>query len=83
MREYIKIFNIFNWFNISVIKIISFDLVDLEKDDPRLSGLKNMSVMSLQLEENIDLATTSKYRKVGEDSKLKYNGQGQSEEILE
>ena len=45
--------------------------------------LKNMSVMSLQLEENIDLANTSKYRKVGEDSKLKYNGQGQSEEILE
>ena len=83
MRQYIKIFNIFNWFNISVIKIISFDLVDLEKDDPGLSGLKNMSVMSLQLEENIDLATTSKYRKVGEDSKLKYNGQGQSEEILE
>ena len=39
--------------------------------------------MSLQLEQNIDLATKSKYRKVGEDSKLKHSGQGQSEEILE
>ena len=38
--------------------------------------------MSLQLEENIDLASKSKYRKVDEDSKLKYSGQGQSEEIL-
>ena len=83
MRQYIQIFSIFNRFNISAIKIISSDLVDLEKDDPGLSGLKNMSVMSSQLEENIDLATTSKYRKVGEDSKLKYSGQGQSEEILE
>ena len=83
MRQYIEIFNIFNWFNISVIKIISFDLVDLEKNDLGLSGLKNMSVMSLQLEEYINLATTSKYRKVGGDRKLKYSGQGQSEEIVE
>ena len=42
MRQYIQIFNIFNWLNISAIKIISFDLVDLEKDDPGLSGLKNV-----------------------------------------
>ena len=66
MRQYTQIFNIFNWFNISAIKIISFDSVDLERDDPGQSGLKNISVMSLQLEENIDIATTSKYRKVGE-----------------
>ena len=83
MRQYIQIFNIFNWFNISAIKIISSNLLDLENDDPGLSGLKNMSVMSLQLKENIDLSTTSKYRKVGEHTKLKYSGQEQNEEILE
>ena len=39
--------------------------------------------MPLQLAENIDLVTKTKYRKIDEDSDVKYSDQGQSEEISE
>ena len=38
--------------------------------------MENMSEMLLQLE-----GTKTKYRKIDEDSDVKYSGQGQSEEI--
>ena len=42
-----------------------------------------MSEMPLQLEDNIDLVTKTKYRKIDEDGDVKYSDQGQSEEISE
>ena len=42
-----------------------------------------MSEMPLELEEDIDLVTQTKYRKIDEDSDVKYSDQGQSEEISE